>query len=269
MDQEPPLGAAVVRVRAHQRKASGELVPAEIEVELAGIERGAWAGPRGGPVRDPGARIPDDDIPAAILAGGDDALEAQVLERVVLNTERRPTDGRIECRTLRDRPARKRSIDLEPKVVMQASGTVALDHEPRLRGTGRGGLTSCGLGGVREIPFAAVWAESISHRMRLPVQTSRRSWPVARAAHNKAISAAQPADGAWLIQGSALPPGRHRRSGGRHSVRSKAAAPVAAEDRRTRSVRGAHCRSAARRYRSGRRSSASDPSLRDGGPTGC
>ena len=43
-----------------------------------------------GLVRLPGAGVPDDDVAAAVLAGRDDALEVEVLQRVVLDVERRP-----------------------------------------------------------------------------------------------------------------------------------------------------------------------------------
>ena len=56
-------------------------------MQLAGGDRRGRVVGRG-VVRLPGAAVPDDDVAAAVLAGGDDALEVEVLHRVVLDVDR-------------------------------------------------------------------------------------------------------------------------------------------------------------------------------------
>ena len=78
----------------------------------------------------PRAPVPDDHVAAAVLALGDDALEVEVLDRVVLDVHREPPRLRVERRPLRHRPAGQHAVDLEPEVVVQAAGPVALHDEP-------------------------------------------------------------------------------------------------------------------------------------------
>jgi hypothetical protein len=42
--------------------------------------------------------------------------KVDVLDRVVLHPERRAPRRRIQCRTLRHRPAHQHAVDLQPKV---------------------------------------------------------------------------------------------------------------------------------------------------------
>ena len=44
----------------------------------------------------PGPGVPDDDVAAAVLAGGDDPLEVVVVERMILDVERGATHRRVE-----------------------------------------------------------------------------------------------------------------------------------------------------------------------------
>ncbi len=53
----------------------------------------------------PRSPVPDDDVAAAVLAGGDDTLEVEVVQRVVLDVDRHPPDVGVERRSLRHRPA--------------------------------------------------------------------------------------------------------------------------------------------------------------------
>ena len=75
--------------------------------------------------------VPDLDRARAVLAGGDDALERAVVERMVLDVHRQMTFARPQRQALRHRPARERAVPLEPKVVVQPPRVVALDHEER------------------------------------------------------------------------------------------------------------------------------------------
>ena len=79
-----------------------------------------------------GAAVPDDHVAAAVLAAGDHALEQLVVHRVVLDVHGEVADRRVERDALRHRPAREHAVDLEPEVVVEPPGPVALDHEPRL-----------------------------------------------------------------------------------------------------------------------------------------
>src|SRR5580765_5257470 len=50
-----------------------------------------------------GTPVPDDDIAGPVLALRDDPLEIEILERVVLDVDGHPADGRVERRALRNR----------------------------------------------------------------------------------------------------------------------------------------------------------------------
>ena len=116
----------------------------------------ALRGVKGRRLRDPGAPVPDDDVAGAVLLGGDDAFEVEVLDRMVLDVDGHPADGRVEGRALRDGPRHEDAIDLEPEVVVQPGGAVALDHEP----PGRAGDDGrCRFRGLGEVTFAAVFLE--------------------------------------------------------------------------------------------------------------
>src|SRR5262249_29338334 len=107
----------------------------------------------------PGAAVPEHHGAAAVLALRDDALEAPVLERVVLHVHREALVGGIEARSLRHRPALEHALELESEVVVQPRGGVLLDHEysitARTFGDGRRGR-ALGLGGPREATLAPV-----------------------------------------------------------------------------------------------------------------
>src|SRR5215471_1255901 len=75
--------------------------------------------------------VPHDDVSAAVLAGRDDPLEVEVLHRVVFDVKGRPAGGSIQRWAFRDGPAGEYPVDLEPEVVVQPAGPVALDDEPQ------------------------------------------------------------------------------------------------------------------------------------------
>src|SRR5262249_25335719 len=76
----------------------------------------------------PGAAIPEKHGAATVLALGDDALEAAVLHRVILDVHRQPLVRGIEARSLGDRPALENAFELEPKIVVQARCGVLLNQ---------------------------------------------------------------------------------------------------------------------------------------------
>ncbi len=87
--------------------------------------------------RRPPATVPDDHVAAAVLAGRDDALEVGVVERVVLHM-----NGEVAGRQDRawgpgDGPTHQHTAHLEPEVVVQPAGAVALHDEPADRSVRR------------------------------------------------------------------------------------------------------------------------------------
>ena len=79
-----------------------------------------------------GARVPDLDGPAAVLACRDLALERRVLERMILDVHGEPAVALAHRHALRHRPAQEDAVLLEAQVVVQAARVVALDDEERI-----------------------------------------------------------------------------------------------------------------------------------------
>jgi hypothetical protein len=167
LDQEPRPTAALAlsRLHAYQVPAPAQLFAGQREVELARRK----TAPRI-PDRLPIAAVPDDDRPPAVLALRNHALEARVLERVILGLRRHPALTRDEARPFRNRPALQHSVELEPEVPMHAARGVLLHDElERLGRAGRSlralpgrlfGSAAARLGGTREVALAIVLAES-------------------------------------------------------------------------------------------------------------
>ena len=80
--------------------------------------------------------VPDRHGPAAVLAGGDLAVELQVLQRVVLGVHREPGRPGLVGQPARHRPAHEHAVALEAHVVVQAARVVLL-HDEALAGGGR------------------------------------------------------------------------------------------------------------------------------------
>ena len=129
LDQEPAPAVRVAPVappEADQGPASAKLLAGEGELQPAFTQPGDRIA--GG---HPGAPVPHENRSATVLARGDDALEAAVLERVVLGLHGEAFVGGIEARPLGDGPAHEHATDLEAEVVVEAAGGVLLDHERR------------------------------------------------------------------------------------------------------------------------------------------
>ena len=77
----------------------------------------------------PAAAVPEHDRAAAVLPLRDRALEAAVIERVVLDMDGKPLLAGDEARTLGDRPALEHAVELEAEIVMEAARGVLLDDE--------------------------------------------------------------------------------------------------------------------------------------------
>ena len=102
-----------------------------------------------------GAAVPDLDRARAVLALRDHPLERRVRERVVLDVDGQVLLAGLERDALGHGPARERATALEPEVVVEPRGVVALDDEDR-RAFGPPARKTERLGGLLRIAFALV-----------------------------------------------------------------------------------------------------------------
>ncbi len=150
LEQQP---VAVLARHAREGPAPAHLVAEDLHLELAARElierllRLARAVP---------AVVPHDDRARSVVAGGDDALEVAVLDRVILDVHREPLLLRVPRRSLGHRPALEHAVHLEAQVVVQAPRGVLLHHE---EAPARGRVPSEGLGGAIRIALLAVGFE--------------------------------------------------------------------------------------------------------------
>ncbi len=152
---------------AHDREATLQLLAVEHELQLAVAYRLLWV--EGGRLGLPGAPVPDDDVAGAVLLGGDDSFEVEVLDRVVLDVDGHAPDLAVEGGALGDGPADENALDLEPEVVVEPRGSVALDDEPP---GGAGQVRRRRFGGLAEVTLAAVFLEG--HAGSVPAEAGRR-----------------------------------------------------------------------------------------------
>ena len=103
-----------------------------------------------------GARVPDLDGAAAVLALRDLPVEGGVLEGVILDVDRERPRARLERHAFRHRPRGERAVPLEAEVVVEASGVVPLDDEnghasfaPRWKASARGSWSGGAFCGTR------------------------------------------------------------------------------------------------------------------------
>ena len=130
VQQQPALLARVVHRRPDEDELPLQLLAVQLHVELAVAHRVDRVAALALVVVVPGAGVPHDDVAAAVLARGDDALEVVVLQRVVLDVERRAAYRRVERGALRDGPAGEDPAHLQTEVVVQPAGPVPLHDEP-------------------------------------------------------------------------------------------------------------------------------------------
>jgi hypothetical protein len=145
-----PASVRVAAIGAHDGEAPAEALPEESELQLAGPYGRARVI---GLLRLEGSPVPDDHVAGAVLPRRDDALEREVLDRVVLGAHRQPALLRVERWALRHRPAHEHPIDLQPEVVVQCRGPMALHHEatrsvPHLARLGLGSLLESAFGPI-------------------------------------------------------------------------------------------------------------------------
>ena len=117
LDQEPATLIAPVPTSA------ADLREHPATVELRSLERELQRASSVGRLRvslgPPGAAVPQHDRARAILACRDGALEAGILERVILHLHRQALVGGIEAWTFGDRPALEGAVELETEIVVQ------------------------------------------------------------------------------------------------------------------------------------------------------
>ena len=135
LDEQPVglgFGAAGLAVHADERPFSLELGAVEDELQRAVAQALVDVGVGG--LRLPGALVPDHDGAAAVLALGDDALEAAVLHGVVFDLHGEALVGDDVAGALGDGPGFEHAVPAEAEVVVQMRGGVLLDDEGELRG---------------------------------------------------------------------------------------------------------------------------------------
>ena len=102
------------------------------------------------------AAVPDLDGPRAVVALRDLALEAPVLERVILDVDCEVLLARLERHALRHGPRSENAVALEAKVVVEPARVVPLhDEDRRLR---LAALRTEGLGSAFPVALSLVLA---------------------------------------------------------------------------------------------------------------
>ena len=175
--EDQPLGLAVAFAGADQHEVTAQLRTVELEVQLAGIDRGPTVGLA---VERERAAIPHDDVARAVAARRDHTLEVEVLDRVVLDVHREVPHLRVQRRTFRYRPAHEHTVDLQPEVVVEPTRPVTLDDEARRT---RRRCRHCGpgrLGRPIEVPLLVVAGQARFvglHRYVVPRMGPRNAAP--------------------------------------------------------------------------------------------
>src|SRR5262245_455013 len=131
VQQEPSLLAGVVGAGADQNEATLKLLTEKIDVQLTFRHCAAGVRLLALDVMLPRPRIPDDHVAAAVLSGRDEALEVEVLDRVVFDVKGRSAYVWVKRRALRHGPADEDPVDFKAEVVMQPARTVPLYDESR------------------------------------------------------------------------------------------------------------------------------------------
>ena len=124
-EQPRRLLLAGLRLQPRQHPAAVELLARQPELERPAIEIGLRIAHRR-----PGAGIPDDHRPAAVLALRDHPLEVDVFQRMVLGLHRQPLLLRVERRSLRHRPALQHPAEFQPQVVMIRARLMLVHDKP-------------------------------------------------------------------------------------------------------------------------------------------
>src|SRR5437868_6510011 len=127
VEEQPRLLAIAVGLRPHEHEAALQLLALEVEVEFPVGDRPPRIVALGRLPRPP---VPHDHVAGAVAAFGDHALEVEVVERMVFDMDGQPPGPGVERRALGHGPAGQDPADLEPEVVVQPAGPVAVHDEP-------------------------------------------------------------------------------------------------------------------------------------------
>ena len=154
------------RAHAHERPLAVHLGAVHYELERACAESFGDVFVAG--LRVPGALVPDHDSAAAVLAFGDDALEAAVFHGVVFDLDGEAAVAGVVAGTLGDGPGFEDAVPAEAEVVVEVRGGVLLDDEGKaVRFVGGGRFGACvrtgGFGGDFEVTHGAVARELFVH----------------------------------------------------------------------------------------------------------
>ena len=122
LEEEPlvPLAA----LHAHDGELARDLFAVQEELEVAARKLFFR---RGVAQKLVGAPIPQHDAARAVVPLGNDALEASVLDGMVLDHHGQPFFRRIERRALGNRPGFERAPYFQAQIVVQMAGVMALD----------------------------------------------------------------------------------------------------------------------------------------------
>src|SRR5581483_8662190 len=102
--------------------------------------------------------VPDNDLAATVLTGGNDAFEGAVLERVVFGLDRQAAFLRVVRWPLGNRPTDQHPIDFQAEIVVESARRVFLDSErQRAAAADSGGRR---LGSTREVAHLRVSLEA-------------------------------------------------------------------------------------------------------------
>jgi hypothetical protein len=131
LDEQPVLPVlAGLAAHAHQVPDALETLAVQTELQLAGaIARSGIADGL------PRAAVPQHHRAAAVLAGRNDALEAAVLDRVILDVDGEAFRPGLDARALGDGPAFQRAVEFQPEIEVEPARCVLL-HDVQMGGAG-------------------------------------------------------------------------------------------------------------------------------------
>ena len=162
-----PVRQPLVAVGLDQRVAPGDLLAVQVDDHLAALV--TRVAELLGLI---GARVPDDDLSAAVLPPRDGALEGGVLQRVILGVHGQMIDRRGVGQVLGHRPRDQHAVAFQPEVVVQATGVVFLDDETVVAAD-RSRRFRHRLGCPARVTHAAVSGQPVFMRS-LPVQAGQQ-----------------------------------------------------------------------------------------------
>src|SRR5688572_693965 len=121
--------------------------------------------------------IPDHDAARAVFAFGDLALEAAVVERVILGLHGEAAVLRAEARLFRHGPALQHAVVLEPEIVVKP-GRIVFLHDVLQPALGCDGAGAARLRRSLEVALAAIAREPAARVRRAFSHASLpRPWP--------------------------------------------------------------------------------------------